>query len=138
MEKWETRKRKNLSLKLAASLPVERYVTPSCRCTIGNHPPSPLPLLPLLPYPPPPLYSPLIPLPSLSSLPPQKAPEEHQHKAAKAETLDNQVLRAFGRVMGTYYRVQDGKAALDQLRNSVLIRNVSAVNGLYMRSCLIG
>lgn len=53
----------------------------------------------------------------------KKPEEQHQFKEAKSEPLDNRVLRAFGRVLGPYYRVEDGKAALKQLRSSANIRN---------------
>ncbi len=51
--------------------------------------------------------------------------EDHMHKAAKSEPLDNQILRAFGRVSGSHYQVKDGKSAVEQLRESAHIRNVS-------------
>ncbi len=51
--------------------------------------------------------------------------EQHRHKAAKDEPLDNRVLRAFGRVIGSLYRVKDGDSAVKQLRGSFQIRSVS-------------
>lgn len=53
----------------------------------------------------------------------KKTAEEYQCKEAKNEPLDNQILRVFGRVVGSHYRVQDGKAALEQLRNSTQVKN---------------
>ena len=61
----------------------------------------------------------------------QKPEEQHQFKEAKSEPLDNRVLRAFGRVLGPYYRVEDGEAALKQLRSSASIRNVSVLSLVY-------
>ena len=51
--------------------------------------------------------------------------EEQRHKAAKDEPLGNRVQRAFDRVMGNLYQVQNGEAAVKQLRSSTQIRNVS-------------
>lgn len=65
----------------------------------------------------------------------QKPAEEHQHKAAKSEPLDNWVLRAFERVMGARCRVKDGKAALDQLRSSIRVRSVSGTRRYTIVSC---
>ena len=56
----------------------------------------------------------------------QRKREEHPQirKAVKSESLDNEVLRAFGRAVTATYRVASGKEALDMLLRSGLTKQV--------------
>jgi hypothetical protein len=55
---------------------------------------------------------------------PKRKREEHPQirKAVKSESLDNEVLRAFGRAVTATYRVASGKEALDMLLRSGLTK----------------
>ena len=47
----------------------------------------------------------------------------------KPESLDNQLVRAFGRATGALYCVKSGKEAIDMLRKSAAVRRVRGEGG---------
>ena len=67
----------------------------------------------------------------LSSAPPQPKTVggAHASRKGKSETVENQLLRAFARVMASRYRVSTGKEALDLILRSIRVKQVRKGRG---------
>ena len=67
----------------------------------------------------------------LPLFPPVKREEHPQIRKIKSESLDNEVLRAFGRVMTTMYKVASGKEALEMILRSGVTKQVYTCTCIY-------